>query len=53
MVGVTSIELAVVVPELGQVVRCLDRIWAVDKVTSSSVHIDPRLGTRPIELGCP
>lgn len=50
VVGVTSTELAVVVPELGQVVRCLDRIWAVDEVTPSSLPIDSTSWTRPQQL---
>ena len=46
----TSTELAVVLPELGQVVRCLDRIWAVDEVTPSSLPIHPAPWTRPQQL---
>lgn len=41
--GVTSTELDVAVP-------CLDRIWAVDWVTPSSLPIDPTSGTRPQHL---
>lgn len=50
VVGVTSTELAVVVPELGQVVRCRDRIWAVNEVTPSSLPEDAISGTRPQHL---
>jgi hypothetical protein len=49
-VGVTSTELAVVVPDLGQVVRCLDWIWAVDEVTPSSLPVDPTSWTRSQQL---
>lgn len=34
-----------VVPELGQVVRCRDRVWAVNEVTPSSLPPDPISGT--------
>lgn len=50
VLGVTSTELDVVVPELGQVVGCLDRIWSVDEVTPSSLPVDPTSGTRPQHL---
>jgi superfamily II DNA or RNA helicase len=46
----TTTELDVVVPELGQVVRCRDRIWAVNEVTPSSLPQDPISGTRPQHL---
>ncbi|MDP9389480.1 MAG: DISARM system SNF2-like helicase DrmD [Actinomycetota bacterium] len=38
------------VPELGQVVRCRDRIWAVNEVAPSSLPPDPISGTRPQHL---
>ena len=37
-------------PELGQVVRCRDRIWAVNEVTPSSLPADAISGTRPQHL---
>ncbi len=40
----------VVVPELGQVVRCRDRVWAVNEVSASSLPEDPIGGTRPQHL---
>jgi len=40
----------VVVPELGQVVRCRDRIWAVNAVEPSSLPPDVVAGTRPHHL---
>jgi superfamily II DNA or RNA helicase len=40
----------VVVPELGQVVCCRDRIWSVNEVTPSSLPVDPISGTRPQHL---
>ena len=46
----TSTELEVVVPELGQVVRCRDRVWAVNEVTLSSLPVDAISGTRPQHL---
>ena len=39
-----------VVPELGQVVRCRDRIWAVSEVAPSSLPQDVVAGTRPHHL---
>lgn len=48
--GMTETGLAVEVPELGQVVRCRDRIWAVNEVTTSSSPIDLISGTRPHHL---
>jgi hypothetical protein len=35
---------------LGQVVRCRDRIWAVNEVAPSSLPPDPIAGTRPQHL---
>lgn len=46
----TRTTLAVVMPELGQVVRCRDRIWAVNEVSPSSVPGDAISGTRPQHL---
>ena len=40
----------IVVPELGQVVRCRDRIWAVNEVVPSSLPEDAVAGTRPHHL---
>lgn len=40
----------IVVPELGQVVRCRDRIWAVNEVVPSSLPEDVIAGTRPHHL---
>lgn len=40
----------VLLPELGQVVRCRDRIWAVNEVVPSSLPEDPIAGTRPHHL---
>src|SRR5947209_13625516 len=39
-----------VVPEIGQVVSCRDRVWAVNEVTPSSLPEDPISGTRPQHL---
>src|SRR3954465_8838003 len=50
MTGATSVMLDHVVPELGQVVRCRDRIWAVNEVAPSSLPPDPIAGTRPQHL---
>lgn len=50
MRGATEMAVDVVVPELGQVVRCRDRIWAVNEVTPSSLPADPISGTRPQHL---
>jgi superfamily II DNA or RNA helicase len=38
------------VPEIGQVVRCRDRIWAVNEATASSLPADPIAGTEPQHL---
>jgi superfamily II DNA or RNA helicase len=38
------------VPELGQVVRCRDRIWAVNEVSPSTLPEDVVAGTRPHHL---
>lgn len=46
----TGTKLQVEVPELGQVVRCRDRIWAVNEVTPSSLPEDAISGTRPQNL---
>jgi superfamily II DNA or RNA helicase len=43
-------EVDIVIPELGQVVRCRDRIWAVNEVTPSSLPEDALSGTRPQHL---
>lgn len=48
--GATEAVRDVVVPALGQVVRCRDRIWAVNEVTRSSLPVDPISGTRPQHL---
>ena len=50
MTGATSVMLDHVVPELGQVVRCRDRIWAVNEVTPSSLPPDAISNTRPQHL---
>lgn len=50
MTGRGQAILDVVVPELGQVVRCRDRIWAVNEATPSSLPADPISGTRPQHL---
>src|SRR5436305_9079476 len=42
--------LTVVVPELGQVVRCRDRIWAVNEVVPSSLPEDAISGVSPQHL---
>src|SRR4051794_37361628 len=47
---VTRSRTDVVVPELGQVVRCRDRIWAVNEVAPSSLPEDVVAGTRPHHL---
>ncbi len=39
-----------VIPELGQVVRCRDRIWAVNEVAPSSLPEDVISGARPHHL---
>src|SRR4051794_37441025 len=39
-----------VVPELGQVVRCRDRVWAVNEVARSSLPPDVVAGVRPHHL---
>jgi hypothetical protein len=38
------------VPELGQVVWCRDRVWAVNEVSPSALPPDPIAGTRPQHL---
>lgn len=48
-VGVQE-ETDIVVPELGQVVRCRDRIWAVNEVETSTLPEDAVAGTRPHHL---
>lgn len=50
MRGTSAPVLEFVVPELGQVVRCRDRIWAVNEVLLSSLPVDPISGTRPQHL---
>lgn len=45
MSGVVGAAVGSLVPELGQVVRCRDRIWAVNEVTPSSLPPDPVVGT--------
>jgi superfamily II DNA or RNA helicase len=42
--------LDVIVPELGQVVRCRDRVWAVNEVVPSTLPPDAVAGTRPQHL---
>ena len=44
----TTVE--VIVPELGQVVRCRDRVWAVNDVARSTLPVDPIAGSRPQHL---
>lgn len=46
----STLEVDMPVPELGQVVRCPDRIWAVNEVTPSSLPQDALSGTRPQNL---
>lgn len=46
----TLLSGEVVVPELGQVVRCRDRVWAVNEVTPSSLPPDLVAGTMPHHL---
>ncbi len=48
--GGTTATYTEVVPELGQVVRCRDRVWAVNEVTPSSLPEDPISGTRSQHL---
>ena len=48
-VGVQD-EIDIIVPELGQVVRCRDRTWAVNDVVVSSLPADPVAGTCPHHL---
>jgi len=43
--GVPGIELAVIVPELGQVLRGLDRIRTIDEVSPWPLDLDPTTGT--------
>jgi hypothetical protein len=50
VLGVRGAELTADVSGLGQVVRCRDRIWAVNELTPSSLPIDPITGTRPHHL---
>ena len=51
MVGTAeAVSEAVVVPELGQVVRCRDRVWAVNEVDASTLPLDAVAGTRPQHL---
>lgn len=40
----------IVVPEMGQVVRCRDRVWAVNEVAPSALPVDPITGTSPHHL---
>jgi superfamily II DNA or RNA helicase len=47
---VTRLVQDIVIPELGQVVQCRDRIWAVNEVTPSSLPVDPISGARPQHL---
>jgi superfamily II DNA or RNA helicase len=47
---VTLLSNDILSPELGQVVRCRDRVWAVNEVTPSSLPPDPIAGTRPQHL---
>lgn len=46
----TLLSTEVVVPELGQVVRCRDRVWAINEVTPSALPPDPVAGTKPQHL---
>lgn len=46
----TVLGIEVVVPELGQVVRCRDRVRAVSEVAPSALPPDPIGGTRPQHL---
>ena len=46
----TLLSTAVAVPELGQVVRCRDRVWAVNEVAPSALPPDPVGGTWPQNL---
>ncbi len=48
--NMTLLNTEVVVPELGQVVRCRDRVWAVNDVSASSLPYDPIGGTPPQHL---
>ena len=50
MRSTTSNTVDVVVPEIGQVVRCRDRVWAVNEVAPSSLPTDAIAGTRPQNL---
>lgn len=50
MTTTTGRDSDVVVPELGQVVRCRDRVWAVNDVARSSLPQDAVSGTRPQHL---
>ena len=46
----TLLNADVIVPELGQVVRCRDRVWAVNDVSRSSLPYDLIGGTAPQHL---
>lgn len=46
----TFLGTDVPVPELGQVVRCRNRVWAVNEVTPSLLPPDPIGGARPHHL---
>jgi superfamily II DNA or RNA helicase len=46
----TLLSTEAVVPELGQVVRCRDRVWAVNEVVPSALPVDAIGGTRPQHL---
>ena len=48
--GAMRTALDIVIPELGQVVRCRDRIWAVNEVAPSSLPEDALGGVRPHHL---
>src|SRR3954462_1269713 len=47
---VIALPTDVVGPELGQVVRCRDRVWAVNEVAPSTLPEDVVAGTRPHHL---
>ena len=46
----TLLSTDALIPELGQVVRCRDRVWAVNDVARSTLPPDPIAGTRPQHL---
>ena len=50
MISASTLELDVQVPELGQVVRCRDRVWAVNEVEASTLPADVIAGTQPHHL---